>query len=286
MINTLVDGGSIAITHVKINFSVDDFTILKELINLRSNEKIEPEGLDILFSYLFIAGYLTEDRNGRYKIPNQEIKYAFLTSLIAYYRKVYGLSNDIIDDITDNLQTLFEKDHLVINSEEKFEFVEDIFISEFQPTFNEIIQQCLAVTNKCATEGIFANEDVIHSILNVAAMKVSNAFFGTEMYVSKIVGNESAHENVPDLNLKTSKRKETDEKVRLNIVLKSEDTGLVAKIQYGDTSNATVALKQAETYANSMKDEAVKIFVGLHVSTKKEVTIVGKVYVGNEFRVF
>ena len=120
MINTLVDGGSIAITHVKINFSVDDFTILKELINLRSNEKIEPEGLDILFSYLFIAGYLTEDRNGRYKIPNQEIKYAFLTSLIAYYRKVYGLSNDIIDDITDNLQTLFEKDHLVINSEEKF----------------------------------------------------------------------------------------------------------------------------------------------------------------------
>ena len=60
----------------------------------------------------------------------------------------------------------------------------------------------------------------------------------------------------------------------------------MAKIQYGDTSNATVALKQAEKYANSMKDDTVKIFVGLHVSTKKEVAIVGKVYVGNEFRVF
>ena len=75
-IKLLVDGGSIAITQLKIDFSVDDFMVLKELINAGDNYIINVDGLDVLFSYLFIAGYLTETSDKKFKFPNQEINHA------------------------------------------------------------------------------------------------------------------------------------------------------------------------------------------------------------------
>ena len=265
---------------------MDDFKILKELLSLRENKIIEPDGLRVLFSYLFIAGYLTEDGNGRYKIPNQEIKYAFADNLIEYYSTVYGISYATIDRVTNILQKLFDKDQLGINDEEKFAFIKNIFISEFQPTFTELIQQCLLVSNKCATEGIFANEDVIHSILNFAAMKVSNAFFATEMYVEKIFKKSSAHDDLSDFNLQISEKEKAEGKVRLDIGLKSQDIGLLVEIKHGNRSNVDAVLKQAEKYANAINDKTIQMFVGLHVSANKEVTIAGKICIGNEFRIF
>ena len=67
-INILIDGGPIYFKF-KIDFSVDEFKILKQLINLDENQKVNADGRRVLFSYLYIAGYLTEDGNRRYKIP-------------------------------------------------------------------------------------------------------------------------------------------------------------------------------------------------------------------------
>ena len=108
----MVGGGSIAF-NLKIDIPVNYFKILKELMNANENIKMKPNDLDFLLSYLFITGYLTEGRNGRYKIPSQEIKCAFGYTLIEYYRSEYDLIDFAPSSFTDILQTLFVEDQLV-----------------------------------------------------------------------------------------------------------------------------------------------------------------------------
>ncbi len=47
---------------------------------------IKQNGIDLLFSYLFITGYLTNTpTTNKYSLPNKEIKVEFETKLKDYY---------------------------------------------------------------------------------------------------------------------------------------------------------------------------------------------------------
>lgn len=65
---------------LKNKISVYDLEVLRTIMmmNLGSNYKITEETNNILFSYLFAAGYLSIDKtSGKYKLPNNEIKKEF-----------------------------------------------------------------------------------------------------------------------------------------------------------------------------------------------------------------
>ena len=177
-----------------------------------------------------------------------------------YYSKFYRFRDSTIQDFTDILQKLFSNDLLTMNNNEKFDFIEAIFISEFLQNFNCLIQEC----DENAVGGIYAKVNAIQSILNYVAIRVPNTFLATEM---------SAGTKLPNLDLKTSKQKKTDGNVRVDISLKNKNTGLVTLVKYGGKSNATDALLQTETYANLLEVQKVKIFIGMIVSANKKVTM-------------
>ncbi len=90
VVEKLVNGESIHLER-KADFSVENFRTLKEVLS--GNKTITQHGLDVLFSYLFIGGYLTIDENGanHYRIPNKEITYEMQQRLISYYKTIYTI---------------------------------------------------------------------------------------------------------------------------------------------------------------------------------------------------
>ena len=273
-INTLVDGGSIDLALIT-DFSVTDFKILKELVYAGDNYVVNDKGLDVLFSYLFITGYLTETSNNKFKCPNQEIKYSLGKYLISYYKNVYRFGGQKISDLTIILQKLFDKRlSITMNEKEKIEFIKRLFKSKFLPKFRGLMDECTLVNDKNAIGGIFANEASVHSILNYIGIQVADTLFGTEIYMTKVHDEED--ENSPDFNEQTTKLK----KGRLDMLLKNNITGLIFEVKY--RGSALKALKQAKLYANLINDQEIKIFVGLDVSENKTVTIAGEICIRNK----
>ena len=265
-ISDLVDGASLKF-NLYTDFSVQNFKTLKQIINLGSSIEINSNGLDVLFSYFFITGYLTEDGNGAYKLPNNEIRHEMGQRLLEYYRTIYTLDSKKLDDLIGVLQKLFDKDQSIKNRNEKIDFIKKSFISKFQPTFNNLIKQCRLITDKAGSiDGIFANEDVIHSILNYIGMQVTDIFFGTEIYINKFpCGNKG----------------------RIDIILRNKETGIIIEVKYN--GNAHEALAQAKTYKNLISDQYDKIFIGLDISKSEDVitsSLAGEIYIDEELFIF
>jgi hypothetical protein len=106
----LVDGEAIFF-NLSVDFSIDNFRALKKITNLGSNDVVEDYGLDILFSYLFIGGYLTKVNDGEYRFPNKEIRYEMGQKILAHYRTIYRMDQKKLFGLTRILQELFDKTH-------------------------------------------------------------------------------------------------------------------------------------------------------------------------------
>ena len=73
--------------------------------------------MDIIFSYLYIAGYLTQDHNSDYsdgddirlKLSNEEIKYYFRNKIIQYYKILYWFELTLLEKVANILGNIFEK---------------------------------------------------------------------------------------------------------------------------------------------------------------------------------
>lgn len=258
----LVDGASVKF-NLKLDFSVQNFKTLKKIMNLGSNAEINENYLDVLFSYLFIAGYVTEDGNGEYKLSNNEIKHEMGERLVEYYKTIYTLDSTKLSDLTGILQKLIDKTHTLNDNTAKIDFIKKSFVFQFQPKFNDLIKECRLVNDKDDIGGIFANEDFIHSVLNYIGMQVKGIFFGTEIYTKKI----------PNGN-----------KGRVDIILKNKESGIIIEVKYN--GNAHEALAQAKTYKNLINDQQIKIFIGFDISKSKEVSLAGEIYLGGEFVIF
>jgi hypothetical protein len=88
------------------NFSDKDFNTLKGMIG--SNKVVGEDGINILFSYLFILGYLTVDgiNHDSYQIPNMEIKHEMGKRLIEYYQTICTIDPQKIQGLTNILQSV------------------------------------------------------------------------------------------------------------------------------------------------------------------------------------
>lgn len=261
-INSLVDGESITLLSLNIDFCVQDFKTLKEIISLDGNKEISDYGVDVLFSYLFITGYLTEDVDNikKYKFPNEEIKYAFGKRVIEHYQAIYAVDCDKLADLTDILHKLVDKNQSTkYDNKQRIRFIKKSFISQFQPKFNELIKECRLADDNDSTDGIFANEDSMHSLLNYIGMQVRNILFGCEIYTKKIL---------------------SDKKGRVDMVVKNKETGIIIELKYD--GKAQDALTQAKTYENLISCQQEKIFIGVDISTSKEVSLAGEIHTAGD----
>ena len=87
-ISSLVDGAFLSF-NLYLDFSVQNFKTWKEIMNHGNSIEINNNHLDVLFSYLFITRYLTDDGNGRYKLPNKEM--------------MNTLDSNQLNDLTNNI---------------------------------------------------------------------------------------------------------------------------------------------------------------------------------------
>ena len=251
-IEALIDGKSTVFT-LKTDFSVDDFKALKEITYLRGNQAITRQGINVLFSYFFITGYLTiGDKGGLYKFPNKEIKYEMGNKILEYYETIYNIDSDKIYELSNSLQRIFDGNEAEKSSIPSF--IKNTFVSEFFPKFQEIIDSCKLVNDKTDNEGIFANEDVVHSILNYIGLQTIRTKFATEVYTDKLGAKERG---------------------RADILICNKKTGLIIEVKYGKDSSD--AKDQATSYEKLINHLPEQVYIGISVSDKKKVSLSGEI---------
>lgn len=226
------------------NFSDKNFNTLKDMIG--SNKVVGEDGVNVLFSYLFILGYLTVDglNHNSYQIPNMEIKHEMGKRLIEYYQTICTIDPEKIQDLTNILQNVMSiKESDQNNIKESFK--------NFYDQFKKIIQGIRLVNDK-NDEGVFTNEDVVHSILNYIVLQTQHCTFGSEIYTSKL---------------------HSDKKGRADIKITNEDLGIIVEVKCvpvpdRDNDHMREAIEQAISYRNLLKDINNNIFVAINVEKK------------------
>jgi hypothetical protein len=226
------------------NFSDKDFSTLKDMIG--SNKVVGEDGINILFSYLFILGYLTIDglNHDSYQIPNMEIKHEMGKRLIEYYQTICTVDPEKIQGLTSILQN-------VMNIKEPNQkYIKGLF-KNFYDQFKEIIQGIRLVDDK-NDAGVFTNEDIVHSILNYIVLQTQHSTFGSEIYTSKL---------------------HSDKKGRADIKITNEDVGIIIEVKCvpvpaSDNGHMREAIEQAISYRNLLKNINNKIFVAINVEKK------------------
>ena len=61
--------------------------------------------------------------------------------MLRRYNQVYDIDSDILEYLSSILQELFTQDTLT-NDEEEVVFIKNSFLSQFQPKFKDLIQDC------------------------------------------------------------------------------------------------------------------------------------------------
>lgn len=226
------------------NFSDKDFNTLKAMIG--SNKVVGEDGINILFSYLFILGYLTVDgiNHDSYQIPNMEIKHEMGKRLIEYYQTICTIDPEKIQGLTNVLQS-------VINTKEYDQDNIRGLFKNFYNQFKEVIQG-IRLVNDHNDEGVFTNEDIVHSILNYIVLQTQHSTFGSEIYTSKL---------------------HSDKKGRADIKITNEEIGIIIEVKCvpvpdREDGHMREAIEQAVSYCNLLKDINNNIFVAINVEKK------------------
>eukprot|EP00924_Labyrinthula_sp_SR-Ha-C_P010205 snap_masked-scaffold_23-processed-gene-0.26-mRNA-1 protein AED:1.00 eAED:1.00 QI:0/0/0/0/1/1/2/0/691 len=221
----LVNGESIYLER-KDDFSVSDFEILKNIIG---------------------GGYLTIDgkKKNSYELPNMEIKYEMRNKLINYYRDIYRIDSK-------NFETLIDIVRSIIDTKEYNQNNIRALFKNFYNQFKEMIKGVKLVDDH-NNEGVFTNEDVLHSLLNYIVLKTQHSTFGSEIYTSKL---------------------DSGKKGRAGIKLTNGDVGIIIELKCvsvptTDDGHMKDAIQQARSYGNILNTRN-KIFVAINVE-KKEV---------------
>jgi hypothetical protein len=182
----LAAGGAVAFDLTK-QISVDDFMALREMLSGTSTYEMTPYGKDILYSYLFAAGYLTPNgKEGYYRAPNKEAMDEFTKQLITYHKIKYKLETSLFNKLTDQLQLVFEagKDS---DYEEAISGTNTALktILDAMPDFQKIDKHQIEPVSDGASI-VHDNESMVQVIIGHASLQMRSATqFGTEVYVGK-----------------------------------------------------------------------------------------------------
>jgi len=252
-VEDLVNGKSIFIGEPKEDFDIDDFKQLKAIKDGINNIDIKAAGLNLVYSYLFITGYLTINELGKLQFPNKEIQKEISNYLKDYYTTIFNIPTESLGDLTLLLdQVFFEKNNNKIS---------EIFREVFAPKLAILIKDLQVYTNEddLTIKGVFGNEDLMHSLLNNIAIQIVNAKFASERYTTKTDGSKG----------------------RADIVIAKNNKGIVIEMKY-NAKDAKIALEQAKDYAELVKDNDIKIFMGCNITDQQEVFISGEIVSSNE----
>ena len=126
------------------------------------------------------------------------------------------------------------------DNDKKVDFIKESFITKFHPKFEEQIYGCLFVNEKNAVEGIFANEDTFHSILNFRGIQVVNTGFSSRIYTDKL---------------------RSKGKGRVDFSMKNNNTGLIIEVKY--KGQAVEVLDPARLYGSLIEVNRINFLSGL-----------------------
>ena len=249
-IEDLINAKNIKIDELAIDFSIDNFRTLKQITNANGKIEINSAGFELIFSYLFITGYLTiaNDRNTEFKLPNKEIKTELEKNLKNYYKTIFNIEPEKFSELTEILNIVFEQK----NSLE----IKEVFEKNFGPKFSELIKNVKMFNKSNENQiGLFANEDLMHSLLNNIVLQIVNGSFASERYTVKTDGTKG----------------------RADIVVAKNGTGLMIEMKY--KGKADEALEQAKEYAELVKDTNTQIFIGCNITDQQEVFLSGDIVI-------
>ena len=267
-IETLIKGGVI---EFKFNdqLSADQFKKLGEMAHNASVE-INSEGIDLFFSYMLVTGYLTQsDTSGEYKLPNYELTLEFEDKLLSFYKQIYTIDPNKMSQLTQNLSKIFgDHDSLTIKN---------LLTGDFYYTLKSVIEDCKLTQDKSSlSQGLFGNEDLVHSLLNYIALQVYDKKFATEIYTKKTIDGQV-----------------TDRSGRADIMLSHKKQGLIIEMKYTkepmkdkslkdtNASKSQEALNQAKTYSELIPGKAIddymQIFCGISISAEQDVALSGEI---------
>jgi len=231
--------------------------------------EIDEYGVNVLFYYLFFNGYLTITSNKDfYAIPNNEIGSEIANKLISYYEKILRISTDQMNDLTKELDSIFSNDD--------GDRISNILTKYIGPKLQALVQT-LEIYNEDkkheAIKGILGNEDFFHSLLNLIALQIKDAFFGTEVYTIK----------------------SDERKGRIDLTLTKNKISLIFEIEYTKVKNIynpaikrinEAAFLQAKNYENEIRNSNIKVFVVFNFTDKKEVYLFGEIIKGEKHEKF
>ena len=248
IVEGLINNNHLVLTNLTSDFNIDDFNALKSILNKHDQINIKQDGIDLLFSYLFITGYLTNAlTTNKYSLPNKEIKIEFETKLKDYYNQIFNISPAKFNKLTETLTEVF--------SEKTTDEIVHIFKTEFGVQLTDLISTLELYDDNKAIKGAFKNEDLMHSLLNNIAIQIVNAKFASERYTTKPDGTKG----------------------RADIVLEKNNCGVVIEMKYKGTANE--ALEQAKGYAKLVEDTNIQIFIGCNITDQQEVFLSGDIIV-------
>lgn len=170
---------------LKRQIGSEDFEALREMSDLSSNYVVTKSGVNVIFSYLFAAGYLTlNGMKGFYRAPNKEVEEAFKERLLIHYDAVYSLSEGLFRDVTDQLQRVFDANEDVEYKEAAVGIRNTLGkLFAAMPEFSKFDRYSIDDSDE---EMLHGNEDLVHTILNYIALQLPGmSHFGTEVYLGK-----------------------------------------------------------------------------------------------------
>ncbi|CAN0549207.1 unnamed protein product, partial [Ectocarpus sp. 12 AP-2014] len=172
--------------NLKKQVSSSDYQILKKVIDLGSNYAINESVADLLFSYLFAAGYLTGGNEAHeFRLPNNEIKVEFQYKMLEHYKQQYNIDTNLFTDVTDQLQKVLDSKKDQIKTKVAMQGIDKAIVrllEEF-PEFAKLKDDNIASP---MAKIVHANEDLIHSVMSYIALQLKSlSKFGTEVYLGK-----------------------------------------------------------------------------------------------------
>jgi len=245
-VENLINNDSVVLSTLFDDFSFDNFQELKSMTTTPEQVDITQDGMDLLFSYLFITGYLTKVSHNEYMIPNKEIKTEFEKKIKEHYNQIFNIPPSKFNELTKVLSSVFV--------EENINKLPTIFKEEFGPRLSNLISELKLSDTDNVEKGLFGNEDLMHSLLNNIAIQVVNAKFASERYTIK-----------PD-----------NTKGRADIILEKNNIGIAIEMKY-NAIDAQAALNQAKQYEKLVKDDKVQIFIGCNITDQQEVFLSGEI---------
>jgi len=221
--------------------------ILKEVMDLGSNYEIYDNVNNILFSYLYSAGYITKTENNDFKLPNNEIKTELQSKLYLYYEQQYKIDIEYFNNVTDKIQKILDcKDEKLINETiQEFKNSFTILLSKF-PKFTTINDDNI---NNDEKDIIHGNEDMIHCIMFYVTFQLKNqSKYGSEVYLGKGIADIMFIDN---LNKKS----------------------VIIELKYDVDSKTAIQQIKHKKYSHILSKKYESILIGLNVSKDKKVDI-------------